>query len=80
MSYKFEGKRVYKTLSIFSSYTEFDTDSAAITGKYDIDYEGVKTGYSITFTWDDSGETETHTFKKMNTYILIDGVRYNKNS
>ena len=77
MSYTFDGGRVSKTLSIFSSYTDFGSDSA-ITGKYDIDYEGAKDGYSITFTWDDSGNSETHTFKKMNGYILIDGVKYTR--
>ena len=78
MSYTFDGGRVSKTLSIFSSYTDIGSDSAAITGKYDIDYEGAKEGYSITFTWDDSGKSETHTFKKMNGYILIDGVKYTR--
>lgn len=78
MTYTFDGGRVSKSLSFFSSYTDIGSDSAAIMGKYDIDYEGAKEGYSITFTWDDSGKSETHTFKKMNGYILIDGVKYTR--
>lgn len=82
-SYTFDGKRVSKSVSLFSS-----SDSSwvsEITGKYDIDYKGPKTGYEITFIWDATGtyankteeeRTETYPFKKTNTYIKIGDTKY----
>ena len=83
-TYVFEGKRVSRTVSLVSGI-----NTPQVTGTYDIDYKGAKIGYEITFVWDATGDyagkpeearTETHRFKKTNTYIKIDDEKYTKST
>ena len=86
-TYTFDGKRVAKSVSLFSGSTS--SLGSEITGKYDIDYKGPKKGYEITFIWDATGtyanktegeRTETYFFKKTNTYIQIGEAKYVKST